>query len=316
MRTEARGQRSEVGWERRPVTARDRARSAWNMRKENRKHPIMRTHSKKRAFTLIELLAAVSILVVIVTIVGIIFAESDKAWTTGTQRVQKNMSGRAAINLITHDLQYVLVDDLITMNVGFDRNSPTSDSYDFVNSELTFASLNNDPTESSDPERAVREYFYYVRPTTDYRYQLMRGYCSGSILSASDDHCYKNIEWCLDDDDFDGISRSLISAQVVCENVSAFAVYVRDPSISIFDESLPPNMLREYYSYSNAPPPYLDICLELLSEKAAKQIADIESISPPLPDEDDIVEDILEKNVTRFTARVYLQNWDRRGSPE
>ena len=120
----------------------------------------------------------------------------------------------------------------------------------------------------------------------------------------------------MDDDDFDGISRSLISAQVVCENVSAFAVYVRDPSISIFDESLPPNMLREYYSYSNAPPPYLDICLELLSEKAAKQIADIESISPPLPDEDDIVEDILEKNVTRFTARVYLQNWDRRGSPE
>ena len=269
----------------------------------------MRTHSKKRAFTLIELLAAVSILVVIVTIVGMIFAESDKAWTTGTQRVQKNMSGRAAINLITHDLQYVLVDDLITMNVGFDRNSPTSDSYDFVNSELTFASLNNDPTESSDPERAVREYFYYVRPTTDYRYQLMRGYCSDSILSASDDHCYKNIEWCLDDDDFDGISRSLISAQVVCENVSAFAVYVPDPSISVFEDGI--NLMREYYSvdYSNMPPPFVDICLELLNDRPARQIAD-------LIDSGMSFTNVLEKNVTRFTARVYLQNWDRRGSPE
>lgn len=284
----------------------------------------MRNNFKTRGFTLIELLAAVSILVVIVTIVGMIFAESDKAWTTGTQRVDKNMSGRAALNLIAHDLQYVVVDDIITMNVGLDRDTyePPADSsvsYGFANSELTFASINNDPTDAGSPERAVREVFYYVRQyrssvaadDTDYtHFKLMRGYYADQILAAADSHCYKNAEWCTDPDDpiyGDGLDRP--GSDVVCENVAGFAVYAADPWISVFEEGT--SLMRNFYSadYSNMPPPYVDICLELLNDRPARQIAD-------LIDSGMSYTNVLEKNVTRFTTRVYLQNWDRRWSPE
>ncbi len=272
----------------------------------------MRNDFKRRGFTLIELLAAISILVVIVTMVGMIFAESDKAWTTGTQRVDKNMSGRASLNLIAHDLQYVVVDDIITMNVGLDRYTPASDSYEFANSELTFASLNNDPTDASVPERAVREMFYYVRenPDVDDMYQLMRGYHSDEILDDPAEHCYQNPGWCTDPDDgMGGLNRAGIAAQVVCENVSGFAVYAADPWVSTFEEGS--SMLRSFYSadYSNMPPPYVDVCLELLNDRPARQIAE-------LIDSGASYTNILQKNVTRFTTRVYLQNWDRRWSPE
>ena len=55
---------------------------------------------KKNAFTLIELLASISILMVIVTIVGVVFTESDRAWTLGTNRSDNNLAARAALIMI------------------------------------------------------------------------------------------------------------------------------------------------------------------------------------------------------------------------
>ena len=54
----------------------------------------------KQAFTLIELLASITILVMLTAMIGVIFAESERAWSTGTDRAQSNMAGRGALDLL------------------------------------------------------------------------------------------------------------------------------------------------------------------------------------------------------------------------
>lgn len=262
---------------------------------------------RKQAFTLIELLAAVGILMIIVTLVGVIFTESDRAWTLGTNRSDVNLEGRAALNMIAHDLQYAIAyaNDDPEYQVHFlgRRDKYDLKSYGFPNDEVSFVSLQND---SSDGNRAVREVFYYVREmevdsTPIGRYELVRAYYDDEIFdgpSTGIDHCYYATDCSTDtaDPDLWTESRPTDTAHFIARNVSGFAVYsyTNNGEVTSFMNTADP-------AQSNRLPEYVDVCLELLPERRAKQAAALPAAT---------VTNFVTRHSMRYATRVYFHNRD------
>ncbi|MFC1498796.1 PilW family protein [Verrucomicrobiota bacterium] len=252
------------------------------------------------AFTLIELLVAMAVLMVIVAVVGMIFIESDRSWSLGTGRAENNAWGRAALNLMAHDLQYAVacsneirdVTNVISFLIQNDRNSLKS--YDCVNSEAAFVSLQHDSTVS---DRTAREIYYWIRKMKDNggsainnRYALIRGYYSDAIVSNNTVHCYGTPNWCKN------LGRPGANA-VVAENVASLKFYAMAENGTLsdsYDSTSPAN--------SNRLPEYVDIVLDVLNEDDS-----IKAASKWSNDDADKAE-FVDRNIRRYTTRVYFHN--------
>jgi len=60
------------------------------------------------AFTMIELLVAMAVLLIIVAIVGQIFQQANSAWSTGLRSVEMTMKGRSVADLIAQELSQAI----------------------------------------------------------------------------------------------------------------------------------------------------------------------------------------------------------------
>jgi len=294
-------------------------------------------NSPRGGFSLIELLAAVAILMMIVGMMAMLFGESNRSWTLGTNRAENNNAGRAALQLLTDDLQYAVADDVLTFALmeettntfGVDMEVDPSvkkelEDMQFGCDELRFVSLKHG---SADGKRAAREVYYYV---SDYfyrdtpfsnRFALMRGEYKKEV--EKDTHCYKVRKW------YDEVPRvPNHKSAVVAENVVGFAVYVPDP-----DPDAPKgNMVREYKSDEGPEviipgegrfdpdtvttqtldrlPPFADVYLEVLDESAAKQLSDMLGRGITPREKGWLIDHatFIEKNSRRYTTRVFFHN--------
>ena len=80
------------------------------------------------AFTLIEVMVAVTVLAMLVMIMSTIFHQSSLAWDSGTGRMKANVMARAVLNLIGHELQHAVADDLLNIQVDTrDASNPNED---------------------------------------------------------------------------------------------------------------------------------------------------------------------------------------------
>lgn len=252
--------------------------------------------NSKSGFTLIELLASMTILMIIVWMMATIFTETDRAWNVGTGRAANNTEGRAALQLIKHDLQYAVADDILTFQMGLDRNSV--EPFGFACDEICAVSIQHDSSETN-AVRAAREIHYYVRPTTNAmgRYELARGYF-GPVISGAQylNHCYHNRNWWQT-----GGGAGRPAGQIIAENVVGLAFYCPNPAN-------PTEMIRAYDSADavnmDQLPPYLDVLLEVLNDREAEQAEQM--IASGLPDQ--TVREFVEKNLRRHSTRVYFQN--------
>jgi type II secretory pathway pseudopilin PulG len=75
-----------------------------------------RKKSSAAAFTLLELLVAMGILVIIILIVARIFAQASAAWSTGARLSEVNMTGRAVVDFVAQDLSQAVV----STNLGYE----------------------------------------------------------------------------------------------------------------------------------------------------------------------------------------------------
>lgn len=253
------------------------------------------TRRGRGGFTLIELLSAVAILIIIVTMLGVIFTESDRAWTLGTNRSDANLAARAALDMIAHDLQYAVADSLLTFICTNDQDGLAT--YDFPCNQLTFVSIEND---SSDGNRAAREVYYFVRPmdADTNRFELVRGYYSGSIISSSANHCYFNRDWCApwSPDCLPRPNKTI--SRHIAKNVAGFAVYA--PNVD-------GDITQTYYSgdptNNNRLPEYVDVCIEMMADRVARQAADLRLRGLDYAD-------FVDRNAMRYSTRVYFHNRD------
>lgn len=63
-----------------------------------------------KGFTLLEILVAMTILIVIILIVSGVFHQSRTAWEMGIRKTDLNMEGRAALNLMAQELAQAVAD--------------------------------------------------------------------------------------------------------------------------------------------------------------------------------------------------------------
>lgn len=80
--------------------------------------------AKPQGFTLVELLAAMSILVVITLIVSKLFQQASVAWDTGLRKAENTMKGRAIADYIAQDLVSAIQDDNLYKEFTGDGDAP------------------------------------------------------------------------------------------------------------------------------------------------------------------------------------------------
>ena len=76
----------------------------------------------RSGFTLIELLAAVAVLMIIGLILANVFHQSTIAWESGLRRVEMSAEGRAALDLMAHEISQAVGDP--TLPCTFNPNMP------------------------------------------------------------------------------------------------------------------------------------------------------------------------------------------------
>jgi len=272
-----------------------------------------RRPGRRAGFSLIEILAAMAILMMIVVIMGIIFRDTNRSWALGTSRVLNTTTGRAAIDMIAQDLQYAVADDLLTFYAGPERQEG-SITAPFGGSkakfhEISFVSLQNNlkRDSSGNPLRTAFEVSYFVKadPANPNRYQLRRTVAKGSIASNPDAHCYKDPDWY--DTRLSGFSAPALADNVACLQFHCVSTNSggQTQTFTEYDSTRPP--------HANLLPQYVDIYLEILDDRAAKQLADMARMQArginPQP-QGGSMEAFLEQNIKRYTKRVFFRNRD------
>jgi len=231
-------------------------------------------------FSLIELLAAMAILSIIVILMTVIFTESDRSWTIGTERVDNTVGGRAAVSLIAHDMQYAVADDILSFSMTKDRKGMIS--YGFENREIAFVSLQHDS--SGGAPRTAREIHYWVRETegATNRYELVRGYYSETIVTDRENHSYWNRDW------FQDHAAGRPTGVLVAENVAALCFYAPRGE-SVFPEG-------------RRLPGYMDVYLEVIDKRFAVRLGKTTDEAKR--------KELVELKSRRYTGRTYFQNRD------
>ena len=250
-----------------------------------------------------------AILMVIVVMMTTIFSNSDRVWDMGTGRANNCSDGRAAMNMMAHDLEYAVADDILTFAMDVDRNNLKT--YGFTNSEICFVSLEQNLPE--DAGRTAREVHYYVLETTNlpHVYGLRRAYFSGAITNSGTylKHCYKNRLWYKSE--ASGGAGRPGGGDFLALNVVGLGLYAPDPTTGLPQSGMP---FRDYYSNSNLAqwvaagdrlPAYVDIYLEVLDEAAMARAA---ALAEDSGETDSKTLSFIEKNVRRYTTRVYFDN--------
>lgn len=71
----------------------------------------------RAGFTIVELLAAMTILMVIVTVFARFFQRSTQSWESGMRTVEMTIAGRAAMNLMVRDIERAMADDVLAQEI-------------------------------------------------------------------------------------------------------------------------------------------------------------------------------------------------------
>jgi len=244
----------------------------------------------RAGFTILELLTAMTILLIVAMMMGRIFTHSNTAWQIGTGEAEMNTMGRAASDLIARDVSQAVTGTNLALVVQPDRTG--MQTYGLPVDELCLVSLSGTPRAD---ERDVREIYYYVRPMTDgagkeleSRYELARGYYSRELLDPYEclSHCYHNSNW------WATLPRPADS-EVLAENISGLR----------FEAFSHPETNEAAYNsvaHNGALPYWVDVYLEVLSEDDAIRAA-------ALPKGDDR-QKFVERRARRFTARAQCFN--------
>ena len=244
---------------------------------------------KQSAFTLLELVASIAILGVVVTLMALLFADSETAWKLGTDRARTASSARTALDTIVHDLEQAVADSKLTFCVWMDLDT-NSVSYGSDNDQLAFVSLQND---SADGNRTAVGIRYWVRQMTNAagvplgRYELVRGY---DVPGTYSDDVYISPLWYR--------APAPTFSGVVAENVAAFVVGAGDGD----------GVLRPSYVSTNALnhdrlPSYVDVYLELLDDDVARRAAKMSQLGQDC-------RGFVDTHARRYTTRVYFHSYE------
>lgn len=226
----------------------------------------------RHGFSLIEVLAAMTILAIIVLMVARIFADSSMTWKVGSRRVDQDVNARASLELIGRQLTMAMVDEVITMRV----QQGDKDIYGDFSDMVSFASL--------DQRAEIRNYRppggakvpTPYRDLQQIRYLLLEppgspkvGYMLGRHSTQAENNpffrCYTDFNWSVGFDEYPDDY-----ATVMAENIARFNVYAYVPSATG-----EPVLKRNYFSKDDGGVLWIDLVLYILDEDDAIKAANM-----------------------------------------
>jgi prepilin-type N-terminal cleavage/methylation domain-containing protein len=260
-------------------------------------------------FTLIEILAAMGILVLIILLLSRLFTESTRIWSSGTARVYQSQEGRVVMDFLVKEVSQAIGDDVVSFKIhsasGTDNFSVPA--YGLESDSICFVGPTRTPPVRN-MLRACPHAVYFVANMLDEnedvipnRFRLARVRKTGSVHSSDQNlqnsahgrpDWWRRTLWSFE------LSRPA-RIETVAENIAGFEVwaYSEDTGAYVFD--------YDSTTQDNKLPLWVDIYLEMLDEKAAIQLADIMAGSPTLSAE---AADFMDRNMRRYTARIHFRN--------
>lgn len=268
----------------------------------------MKVFGKKACsgFTMIELMAAMAILIMITLFVGRIFSDTSKIFTLGTRRMIQAMDGRAVVDFMVREMSSAVFDDVLVF--AHKPNAKTvlgmdSDFVYFVSSEQQ-AQPNG-----SQPYRQVKQVSYHIEQMQDYsntaipnRFAIVR---DGRNTMGANYTCYTDPTWwqasyMTDSGSFSG------SHVVLAENVRTLEFWMYDTAgqlIKVEDSSA---YINGAYTSDNARKlGWVEIYIELLGEEDAIKCSLLSGQAAI---------DFADRSSRRYVGRVYFQNGRGYGS--
>lgn len=270
----------------------------------------------RSGFTVIELLAAMTILIFIVMMMTRLFTAATSAWTLGTKNITTSTEGRAVMDFMVNELTQAVADERLTFKL-FSQSKFGERAYNADSDELFFGAN----VQSGNPanRRNIDQFAYFIAPMLDEnenvmpnRYRLVRTRRTASMYSTQvnrDNSIYKRKDWWETMAPRPSYKEEAMSfpndpdqgqgSETIAENISAFEVWAWSEK---------ENGYRADYDsrdHDDMLPLWADIYMEMLSDKDAQQMAIL------WPIDQQAALEFLAANVKRFTTRVFFPNRER-----
>ena len=242
---------------------------------------------RRAGFSLVEVLAALTVLSVMVMLLGRLFNDSSTAWTTGTRRAALDSSARATLDFLSYEIGQAIVDDLIPLVVESDKTS--LNALDVDSDVIRLVSLSNKAEQRSGTTyRDSQALVYFVNTTiTNETAGLWRRvsekFTSGVPLAQA---YAGDPAWLSSPLTTIGYDANVISPEVIRLKAS-----VTTTNIITRTEG--------YDSRVDGLPMWLDLHLELMSEQDVMRAALLSGTART---------DYIRQKARRYSGRIYLLN--------
>ncbi len=235
----------------------------------------------KTGFTLIEVLAAMAVLVILVLALTRMFVQAADITKRGNTALMRNSTGETALETILQDAEGMIVNERLACRITAD----SSDKQGFGFDDVWFISTSGDQDDD-----IPYEYFHYfvtnrvVTNALGAAYQRFSLVKDRMIFAVADDKAGlyaldpKDTRWWLKAKNIPG---NFWDRQVLADNVVRFDVYVQgwdgkdwmeeEGGERIFDSTLGPKKIADGAKYINIPPAAFDIYMQITSADVAAE---------------------------------------------
>jgi len=241
---------------------------------------------RRAGFSLVEVLAALTVLSVMVMLLGRLFNDSSTAWTTGTRRAALDSSARATLDFLSYEIGQAIVDDLIPLVV---ETNKTENALGVESDVIRLVSLSNKAEQRSGTTyRDSQALVYFVNTTiTNETAGLWRRvsekFTSGVPLAQA---YAGDPAWLSSPLTTIGYDANVISPEVIRLKAS-----VTTTNIITHTDG--------YDSHKHGLPMWLDLYLELMTEQDVMRAALLSESERA---------DYIRQKARRYSGRIYLQN--------
>ena len=267
------------------------------------------------AFSLIEVLAAMTILAILVLMAAQLFAGSAQFWKLGSRRIEQDMNARAALELVGRQIMMAVGDDdLLVFRVDEGKTNmllggATYATISMVTMDHQARSIRLSPTSSQSAFfRDVQQTQYAVVNTGSnavlMRYGVYREYPMADPEADTPRYikCYQNPDWAVPDASLSNDDNWPLP-QVLCENVLQFEARVAGESRAS-PGTIP--ILAEYPYNSRGPsrPLWVDLTLSVVDDDDMVKAVALARQGQGVGN----VTNLFQRSMRRYTYRAYLQN--------
>lgn len=230
-----------------------------------------RVASQRRGgFTLIEIMAAVTVLAIIVVFMANVFANTSKVWKLGNKRVESNNSGRAAIEFVAREISSAMAGGTFELAIDskaesiYGSSRAESDRIAYVSSAITPQAVVSVPPGSGYEflQRQIKQSVFAVMSTNGTKgpYFLVHHNMLGCD-DAKEILRDLSADWCVEG------TYGLLKKKLDINKTSIVAENVRNFEVFVYNQQAVP--VPDYKSWVHGPPLFIDVYLEVLAEEDA-----------------------------------------------